>query len=124
MCVEDRLVLFGQRESRTFMQCDNKNTRPWLCLRLCSYDLRCGYTDQQMIIRGPISSFHVPIPLSFVEVELPAMLAFSSLGSGVIVDVEVEREKVFARGPRCVSLSSTPERVSNCDFQYSKKVIV
>lgn len=43
------------------------------------------------------------MPLSFVGVELLAMLAFSS--SGVIVEVEVDREKVLARGARCVSLS-------------------
>jgi hypothetical protein len=36
--------------------------------------------------------------------ELLAMLAFSSL-SLVIVEVEGDREKVLARGPRCVSLS-------------------
>jgi hypothetical protein len=44
------------------------------------------------------------MPLSFVGVELLAMPAFSS--SGVIVEVEVDREKVLARGARCVSLSS------------------
>jgi hypothetical protein len=44
------------------------------------------------------------MPLSFVGVELLAMLAFSS--SAVIVAVEVDREKVLARGARCVSLSS------------------
>jgi len=36
-----------------------------------------------------------------------AMLSFSSFAeSGMMVDVEVEREKVLASGPRCVSLSS------------------
>jgi hypothetical protein len=47
----------------------------------------------------------VPMPLSFVGVELPARLAFSSF-SLVIVEIEGVREKVLARGPRCVSLSS------------------
>jgi hypothetical protein len=40
------------------------------------------------------------MPLSFAGVEVPDMPAFSSLGSGVIVDVEGDRENVFARGPR------------------------
>lgn len=44
------------------------------------------------------------MPLSFVGVELLVMPAFSS--SGPMVEVEVDREKVFARGARCVSLSS------------------
>jgi hypothetical protein len=36
-----------------------------------------------------------------------AMLAFSSLvESAVMVAVDGDRENVFARGPRCVSLSS------------------
>lgn len=48
---------------------------------------------------------HVPMPLSLRD-ELP-MLAFSSLAeSPVIVDVDGDREKVLARGPRWVSLSS------------------
>ena len=38
------------------------------------------------------------------------MPAFSS--SGVIVEVEVDREKVLARGARCVSFSSNYTRVS------------
>ena len=42
------------------------------------------------------------------------MLAFSS---PVMVDVEGEREKVLARGPRCVSLSSDRIRVSKLDSQ-------
>lgn len=46
------------------------------------------------------------MPLSFVGVVAPDMPAFSSLTSLVIVEAEVEREKVFAKGPRCVSLSS------------------
>jgi hypothetical protein len=50
------------------------------------------------------------MPLSFVGVGVPvllAMLAFSSFAvSPVIVDVEGDREKVLASGPRCVSLSS------------------
>lgn len=52
-----------------------------------------------------VSGHDVPMPLSFVRIELLAMLAFSSL-SLVIVEVEGDREKVLARGPRCVSLSS------------------
>ena len=51
-----------------------------------------------------LPSVCLPMPLSFVGVVLLAMPAFSS--SGVIVEVEVDREKVFARGARCVSLSS------------------
>lgn len=55
----------------------------------------------------------LPMPLSFVGTEL-FTLAFSSFAeSPVIVDVEVEREKVLARGPRCVSLSSEGVFVSN-----------
>jgi hypothetical protein len=46
------------------------------------------------------------MPLSFAEVEAPDMPAFSSFGSGVIVEVEGDRENVFAKGPRWVSLSS------------------
>lgn len=46
------------------------------------------------------------MPLSFVGVEVPVMLAFSSL-SLMMVEVEGDLEKVLARGPRCVSLSST-----------------
>lgn len=58
----------------------------------------------------------VPMPLSFVGVLL-AMLAFSSFAvSPVIVDVEVEREKVLARGPRCVSLSSRGRDLSASIF--------
>ena len=45
---------------------------------------------------------------------LLAMLEFSSLaGSGVIVDAEEDLEKVLARGPRCVSLSSAEKQVSS-----------
>jgi len=47
---------------------------------------------------------HIPMPLSLVGVELLAILAFSA--SAVMVAVEGEREKVLARGARCVSLSS------------------
>jgi len=44
------------------------------------------------------------MPLSDTALDI---LIFSSLvESGVIVDVEGERENVLARGPRCVSLSS------------------
>jgi hypothetical protein len=50
------------------------------------------------------------MPLSFVGVELLVMPAFSS--SGVMVEVEVDREKVLARGARCVSLSSDSWHVS------------
>jgi hypothetical protein len=46
------------------------------------------------------------MPLSFAGVEIPDMPVFSSFGSGVIVDAEGDRENVFARGPRWVSLSS------------------
>jgi hypothetical protein len=40
------------------------------------------------------------MPLSFVGVEVAARAGFSSLTSGVIVEVEVDRENVFERGPR------------------------
>lgn len=51
---------------------------------------------------------YIPMPLSFVE--LLARLDFSSFArSGVMVAAEGEREKVFARGARCVSLSSVRE---------------
>ena len=62
------------------------------------------------------------MPLSFVVMELLAMLAFSSL-SLVIVEVEGDREKVLARGPRCVSLSSVVEVLSaNPGTKYHKKL--
>ena len=54
---------------------------------------------------------NVPMPLSLDGMELLAMLAFSPL-SLVIVEVEGDREKVLARGPRCVSLSSVLEALS------------
>jgi hypothetical protein len=45
---------------------------------------------------------------------LLAILEFSSLaGSGAIVEAEEDLEKVLARGPRCVSLSSIEKRVSS-----------
>jgi hypothetical protein len=56
-----------------------------------------------------------PMPLSFMPLALAllAILEFSSLaGSGLIVDAEEDLEKVLARGPRCVSLSSAEKRVS------------
>jgi hypothetical protein len=48
------------------------------------------------------------------------MPAFSS--SGVIVDVEVDREKVLARGARCVSFSSNSSRVSIVIWKVNGKV--
>lgn len=45
------------------------------------------------------------MPLSFVGPTPLDMLDFS-LESGVIVPAEGEREKVLARGPKCVSFSS------------------
>jgi hypothetical protein len=60
------------------------------------------------------------MPLSFVGVVLLAMPAFSS--SGVIVEVEVDREKVFARGARCVSLSSDSKHVSKLLSKFNGKV--
>ena len=50
----------------------------------------------------------IPMPLS-VETALLGVLGFSS---EVMVEVEGEREKVLARGPRCVSLSSRSPPVS------------
>lgn len=44
------------------------------------------------------------MPLSLGKPD--SILIFSSLVSGVIVDVDGERENVFARGPRWVPLSS------------------
>lgn len=62
------------------------------------------------------------MPLSFVAMELLAMLAFSSL-SLVIVEVEGDREKVLARGPRCVSLSSVGGGiVSKSRYQIPQEV--
>jgi hypothetical protein len=60
------------------------------------------------------------MPLSFVGMELLAMPDFSS--SGVIVEVEVDREKVLARGARCVSLSSNSQRVSKENSKVNGKV--
>jgi len=47
------------------------------------------------------------IPISLVGVDVPEMLGppFSSL-SGVMVDVDVDLEKVLVRGPRWVSFNS------------------
>lgn len=59
------------------------------------------------------------MPLSFVGVELLAIPAFSS--SGVIVEVEVDREKVLARGARCVSLSSESSHVSIVIWEVNGK---
>lgn len=75
---------------------------------------------------GLFRDLNIPMPLSFVGVEVPvllAMLAFSSLAvSPVMVDVEGEREKVLARGPRCVSLSSRGQSVSNQKFKGAMDV--
>ena len=60
------------------------------------------------------------MPLSFVGVELLVMPAFSS--SGVMVEVEVDREKVLARGARCVSLSSGSSHVSIVIWEVNGKV--
>jgi hypothetical protein len=61
------------------------------------------------------------MPLSFALIpplELLAMLALSSLpASGDTFGVEV-REKVFARGPRCVSLSSAHAVSASCNVRY------
>lgn len=64
----------------------------------------------------PCGCMHIPMPLSLSVVELLFVLAFSSFG--VMVDVDVDREKVFAKGARCVSLSSSNGRVSNNGLQY------
>lgn len=49
----------------------------------------------------------LPMPLSFVGAGVLARLDFSSLAESVVmVAVEGDLEKVLARGPRCVSLSS------------------
>ena len=51
--------------------------------------------------------------LSVVGVEVPEILgAFSSL-SGVMVEVEGDREKVLVRGPKWVSFNSVGRAVSN-----------
>jgi hypothetical protein len=55
-----------------------------------------------------------------VGVELLVRPAFSS--SGVIVEVEVDREKVLARGARCVSLSSGNPHVSIVIWEVNGKV--
>ena len=51
--------------------------------------------------------------MSLVGVDVPEMLAwpFSSL-SGVMVEVDVDLEKVFVRGPKWVSLSSAENVIS------------
>jgi hypothetical protein len=60
------------------------------------------------------------MPLSLMLLALLVTLAFSSFAeSDVMVEAEGDREKVLARGPRCVSFSSmstkpvskTPERL-------------
>lgn len=60
-----------------------------------------------MSVNGWQSStrLYIPIPLSF-EGLVAVLPDFSSLESGVMVEVDGERENVLARGPRCVSLSS------------------
>jgi len=70
---------------------------------------------------GLCNDSNIPMPLSFVGVEVLVvvlvMLAFSSFAvSPIMVDVEGEREKVLARGPRCVSLSSRGKCVSTLKF--------
>ena len=99
------LGLLRKRESLTFVQRDNQNSRSWCSGGLSSNDFRrsCIFISWTYSRYG---SLHVPIPLSLPVVELLL------LGSGVMVEVEVDREKVFARGARCVSLSSRPRRVS------------
>jgi hypothetical protein len=53
------------------------------------------------------AEIYEPMPLSFVLLALLDILAFSSLAaSGVMVEAEGDLEKVLAKGPRCVSLSS------------------
>lgn len=47
----------------------------------------------------------VPIVFSFVGVAEPAMLAWAFSLLSVMVDVEGDREKVLAKGPKWVSLS-------------------
>jgi hypothetical protein len=61
------------------------------------------------------------MPLPFLGLELIAMLAFSSFTSGVIVEVEGDREKVFARGPGRASLSSVAE--CQLDISYMEVVL-
>jgi hypothetical protein len=55
---------------------------------------------------------YVPIPLSLVGAELPRPDFSSFARSGVMVEVDGEREKVLARGARCVSFSSAGDEVS------------
>jgi hypothetical protein len=54
-----------------------------------------------------------------VGVDVPEMEAawFFSSFSGVIVDVDVEREKVLVRGPRWVSFNS---RTRHCQFKAAR----
>jgi hypothetical protein len=56
------------------------------------------------------------MPLSFALTPTPELLAMLTLSSftesGDTVGVEGVREKVLARGPRCVSLSSTQEALA------------
>jgi len=102
-------VLIGERETGPFVKSNDKDTRSRGGWRLCCYGFRgslwvLAYTYHVRRKRTEA----IPIPLSFAYGALLDMLAVSSLiaGSGVEAGADGVREKVFARGPRCVSLSS------------------
>lgn len=55
----------------------------------------------------------LPMPLSLMLLALLATLTLSSFAESVVmVDAEGDREKVLARGPRCVSFSSVGTKAS------------
>jgi hypothetical protein len=63
----------------------------------------------------------IPIALSLVGVDTPAMLARDLSSFSVMVEVDGVREKVFARGPRWVSLSSdNRQNISSFVFDEEK----
>jgi len=68
-----------------------------------------------------LGDLYLPMPLSFVGVELLAMPDFSS---SVIVEAEVDREKVLPRGARCVSLSSDSPYVSIVNWKSMRRCSV
>ena len=118
MVVKDLLVLIRKLEAGTFVKSDNQDAWSRLGWWFSCHNLRCSLSYQYVPLYSHMPR-DVPMPLSFVGVEVPAKLAFSSL-SLIMVEAEGDLEKVLARGPRCVSLSST---VTHCVSRYGIQAI-
>jgi hypothetical protein len=66
-------------------------------------------SDRQCVLEGvsvPILGMSLGSPTSVVAVDGVALGGLGASAVGVIVDVELEREKGFDNGAKCVSLSS------------------